>query len=72
MSGERELTFTFDGPGNRELPLILGQLTVLPKHWWEAVDKSGQRRNVADTTLEPPLGSGPYRIGRFEAGQSII
>ena len=72
VTGERELTFTFDGPGNRELPLILGQLTVLPKHWWEAVDKSGQRRNVADTTLEPPLGSGPYRIGRFEAGQSII
>ena len=32
VTGERELTFTFDGPGNRELPLILGQLTVLPKH----------------------------------------
>ena len=72
VTGERELTFTFDGPGNRELPLILGQLTVLPKHWWEAVDKSRQRRNVAHTTLEPPLGSGPYRIARFEAGQSII
>jgi microcin C transport system substrate-binding protein len=71
-AGEREVTFTFDGPGNRELPLIVGQLTILPKHWWQAVDKSGQRRNVADTTLEPPLGSGPYRIGTFEAGQSIV
>jgi microcin C transport system substrate-binding protein len=71
-TGEREVIFRFDGPGNRELPLIVGQLTILPKHWWEAVGKSGQRRNIANTTLEPPLGSGPYRIGTFEAGQSII
>jgi microcin C transport system substrate-binding protein len=34
-TGEREVTFTFDGPGNRELPQIVGQLTILPKHWWE-------------------------------------
>lgn len=71
-TGEREVTFTFDGPGNRELPLIVGQLTVLPKHWWDGVDKSGRRRDVADTTLDPPLGSGPYRIKNFEAGQWII
>ena len=71
-TGEREVTFTCDGPGNRELPLLLGQLTILPKHWWAGTDKSGQRRHVADTTLEPPLGSGSYRIGTFEAGQSIV
>ncbi len=71
-TGEREVTFTCDGPGNRELPLILGQLTILPKHWWAGTVKTGQPRNVADTTLEPPLGSGPYRIGTFEAGQSIV
>jgi microcin C transport system substrate-binding protein len=35
ITGDREITFTFDSPANRELPLILGQLTVLPKHWWE-------------------------------------
>ena len=41
-TGEREVTFTFDGPGNRELPQIVGELIVLPKHWWEGTDKSGQ------------------------------
>lgn len=71
-TGEHEVTFTCDGPGGRELPLILGQLTILPKHWWEGTDKSGQRRNVAETTLEPPLGSGPYRVGTFEAGRWIV
>ena len=71
-SAEREVKFIFDGPGNRELPLIVGQLTILPKHWWESLDRSGRRRNVADTTLEVPLGSGPYRIKAFEAGRSIV
>ena len=60
-TGEREITFTFDGPGNRELPQIVGQLSVLPKHWWEGTDKAGNKRDVAATTLEPPLGCGAYR-----------
>lgn len=71
-SGEREVTFTFDGPGNRELPLIVGQLPVLAKHWWEGTDKSGKKRDVTQTTLEPPLGSGPYQIKDFSPGRSII
>jgi len=71
-SGEREVTFTFDGPGNRELPQIVGQLSVLPKHWWEGADKSGKKRDVTQTTLEPPLGSGPYRLKDFVAGHSIV
>jgi microcin C transport system substrate-binding protein len=70
-SGEREITFTFDGPGNRELPQIVGQLPVLPKHWWEGADKSGKKRDVTQTTLEPPLGSGPYRVKEFAPGRSI-
>jgi microcin C transport system substrate-binding protein len=70
-TGEREITFTFDGPGNRELPHIVGQLTILPKHWWEGADKSGKKRDVTQTTLEPPLGSGPYRIKDFTPGRSI-
>ena len=45
-TGEREITFTFDGPGNRELPQIVGQLNVLPKHWWEGTDASGKKRDV--------------------------
>jgi microcin C transport system substrate-binding protein len=71
-TGEREITFTFDGPGNRELPQIVGQLPVLPKHWWEGTDKSGNVRDVAQTTLEPPLGSGPYRLKEFAPGHSIV
>jgi microcin C transport system substrate-binding protein len=70
--GAREVTFTFDAPGNRELPSIVGQLTVLPKHWWEGTDASGKKRDVTATTLEPPLGSGPYQIKAFTAGRSVV
>ncbi|MFL5102273.1 MAG: extracellular solute-binding protein [Xanthobacteraceae bacterium] len=70
-SGEREITFTFDSTGNRELPQIVGQLNVLPKHWWEGTDKSGRKRDVAATTLEPPLGCGAYRLKDFVPGRSI-
>ena len=71
-SGEREVTFTFDGPGNRELPQIVGQLTVLPKHWWEGADAGGRKRDVSATTLEKPLGCGAYRIKDFVPGRSIV
>jgi len=71
-TGEREVTFTFDAPGNRELPFIVGELTVLPKHWWEGTDSSGKKRDVAATTLEPPLGSGPYRIKSFSPGRNVV
>jgi len=69
--GEREVRFTFDEPGNRELPQILGQLTVLPKHWWEGTDASGKKRDIGATTLEMPLGSGPYRMKEFVAGRTV-
>jgi microcin C transport system substrate-binding protein len=71
-TGDREITFTFDGPGNRELPQIVGQLFVLPKHWWEGTDKNGNKRDVTQTTLEPPLGSGPYRVKDMAAGRTIL
>lgn len=71
-TGERDITFTFDGPGNRELPLIVGQMNVLPKHWWEGKDASGKARDVSATTLEKPLGCGAYRIKEFVAGRSIV
>jgi microcin C transport system substrate-binding protein len=71
-TGEREVTFTFDAPGNRELPQIVGQLYVLPRHWWEGTDANGRKRDVSATTLEPPLGCGPYRIKEFVAGRSIV
>jgi microcin C transport system substrate-binding protein len=62
--GQRKVQFNFKPGDNRELPLILGQLTVLPKHYW-------QGRDFSKSTLEPPLGSGPYKIDSFEAGRSI-
>jgi microcin C transport system substrate-binding protein len=71
-TGEREITFIFDGPGNRELPQIVGQLPVLPKHWWTGTDKNGNKRDVTQTTLEPPLGSGPYRLKEFQPGRSLV
>ncbi len=71
-TGEREVTFTFDGPGNRELPQIVGQLYVLPKHWWEGTDANGKKRDVTATTLEPPLGSGSYRIKEFTPGRTVV
>jgi microcin C transport system substrate-binding protein len=70
-TGEREITFTFDGPGNRELPTIVGEITVLPKHWWEGTDSDGKKRDISATTLEKPLGSGPYRIKEFVAGRTV-
>jgi len=63
--GERTVRFDFVPGVNRELPLILGQLPVLPKHWWAT-------RNFEKTTLEPPLGSGPYRIASVEPGRTIV
>ncbi|ABE40758.1 Twin-arginine translocation pathway signal [Rhodopseudomonas palustris BisB5] len=71
-TGERDIRFTFDGPGNRELPTIVGELMILPKHWWEGVDSAGRTRDISATTLEKPLGSGPYRIKEFVAGRAIV
>jgi microcin C transport system substrate-binding protein len=70
--GEREIKFTFDSPGNRELPSIAGELPVLPRHWWEGTDAQGKPRDISATTLEIPLGSGPYRIKEFVAGRSVV
>ena len=64
QTGPRTVRFTFGDTVNRELPLIVGQIDVLPKHWWEG-------RDFESTTLEPPLGSGPYRIAAVEPGRSI-
>ncbi|MET0380713.1 MAG: extracellular solute-binding protein, partial [Methyloceanibacter sp.] len=70
-TGENEVTFYFDVKNNRELPMIMGQLTILPKHYWTGKDASGNARDPMKTTLEPPLGSGPYRIKEVKPGRSI-
>ena len=70
-TGERDITFTFDEKNNRELPNILGQLMIVPKHWWEAPGPDGKPRDISKTTLEPVMGSGPYKIAAFSAGATI-
>lgn len=70
-TGEREVTFTFSVKGNRELPHIMGQMVVLPKHWWEGKDASGKQRDISQPTQEPTLGSSAYKIGKFESGRYV-
>ncbi|MDO9321610.1 MAG: extracellular solute-binding protein, partial [Pseudomonas sp.] len=60
----RRVRFDFKRSNNRELPLILGQLAVLPKHWWD-------NRDFNKGNLEIPVGSGPYRVAKIEPGRSI-
>lgn len=64
VESERQVRFDFKHSHNRELPMILGQLPVLPAHWWA-------ERDFSKTTLEPPLGSGPYKITQVEAGRQL-
>lgn len=71
-TGEREVTFHFDQKGNRELPKIMGDLVVLPKHWWEGTDASGKKRDITRPTQEPPLGSAAYKISSFKPGSEIV
>lgn len=62
--GPHKVKFEFSGPPNRELPHITGQLPVMSKKWWST-------RDFTKTTLERPMGSGPYRMGAFEAGRYV-
>jgi microcin C transport system substrate-binding protein len=62
--GKKRVVFRFRDGDNRELPQILGQVMVLPKHWWAS-------RDFTRPILEPPLGCGPYRVEGFEAGRSV-
>jgi peptide/nickel transport system substrate-binding protein len=63
--GERSVRFTFETAGDREVPLLLGLMPILPSHRLtpETFDR---------TTLEPPLGSGPYAVARVNAGRTIV
>lgn len=69
---DHEVEFRFDQKGNRELPKILGDLVVLPKHWWEGMDANGKKRDISQPSLEPPLGSGAYKVESFKPGAEII
>ncbi len=62
--GERKVRFGFAPGDNKELPLIVGELPVLSRAYWS-------KREFEKTTLEAPLGSGPYRVESVEPGRSI-
>lgn len=64
VENPHRIRFDFGNTANRELPLILGQLPILPAHYWA-------NREFGEDGLTPPVGSGPYRIGEFEAGRSL-
>ncbi|GAB5501763.1 MAG: extracellular solute-binding protein [Pyruvatibacter sp.] len=66
--GDHRVRFEFDEKGNRELPLIMGQLYVLPEHYWDGSDG----RDISSSTLTPPVGSGPYKIADVDPGRRIV
>ncbi|HEV7437119.1 MAG TPA: extracellular solute-binding protein [Pseudorhizobium sp.] len=70
-TGDREVTFRFDEKNNKELPSIVGDFPIFPKHWWEADDEKGNRRDISRTTLTPPMGSGPYKVASVQPGGKI-
>ena len=65
--GDREVHFTVKAgvEANAILPFAVGNYPILPKHYWA-------ERDVTKTTVEPPLGSGPYMVGDFLLGRYII
>lgn len=64
QTDKNRVRFSFKTTKNKELPLIIGQVPVLPKHYW-------QDKDFSKTTLIPPLGSGPYKISQVDSGRSI-
>jgi len=61
---EHRVRFEFGSDDNRELPLIVGQVPILPKHYWEG-------RDFTAPSLDIPVGSGPYTIEKFDPGRSL-
>ena len=65
QEGDRKVRFILKNTDNRELPLILGQMPVLSKNYWE-------NKDFGTTTLDIPVGSGPYKIKSFSLNRNII
>ena len=63
--GARAVVFRLGDRGNRKLPLIIGRMPILSKAYYEG-------RAFGETTMEPPLGSGPYRVGRVDPGRAVV
>jgi microcin C transport system substrate-binding protein len=65
VEGPTRVVYHFKSAKNRELPLILGEMQVLPEHWWKG-------RDFTKPLTDPPLGSGPYRVDHFEFGRTLV
>jgi len=65
VESPQRVVFHLKSNKNRELPLILGEMPVLPKHWWAG-------RDFSQPLTEPPLGSGPYKLDHFEFGRTVV
>jgi microcin C transport system substrate-binding protein len=65
VEGPRRVVFHFKSNENRELPLILGGMPVMPKHFFEG-------RDFTKPLADPPVGSGPYRVASFELGRNVV
>lgn len=65
VEGPQRVKFAMKTAGNNEMPNIMGDLPVIPKHYWEA-------REFDAITLEVPLVSGPYKIASFEPGRTVV
>ncbi len=64
-TGPRAVKFYFSQDADREMPLILGLMPILSKAYYSKAD-------FTKTTLDPPLGSGPYRIARVDPGRTVV
>jgi len=64
-AGERGVKFTFAGGADREMPLIMGLMPVLPRHAVTA-------ENFEKTSFEKPLASGPYTVAEVSPGAGIV
>jgi peptide/nickel transport system substrate-binding protein len=65
QTGPRSVRFTFDASGDREMPLIIGLMPVLPRH---LIDPE----QFEKSTLVPPIGSGPYKVAKVDPGKSLV
>ena len=65
-TGPRDITFTFKGPPfDRELPLIIGLMPILPEHIYKD-------RDLQESSFDTPIGSGPYQIASVTPGRQVI
>ena len=71
-TGDNEVTFRFDMKSNRELPTIVAGLNIVPEHYWAGKNAAGEARDITKSSLEIPVGSGPYKVKSMEAGRNLV